>query len=48
MNIENQIYIYIYMPLPYQVELARHSMTYFLHSSVSPIAVFSSYVMHPL
>ena len=32
----------------YQVELARHNMTRFLHSSISPIAVFSSSVVHPL
>ena len=34
--------------LPYQVELARHSMTRFLHSSLFPITVFSSSVVHPL
>ena len=35
--------------LPYQVELARHSMTHILHhSSLSPIAIFSSSVVHPL
>ena len=34
--------------LPYHIELARHSMTHFLYSSLSPIAVFSSSVVHPL
>ena len=31
-----------------QVELARYNMPCFLHSSLSPIAVFSSSVVHPL
>ena len=39
---------HIYITLPYQVELARHSMTRFLHSSLFPITVFSSSVVHPL
>ena len=49
--LKNILYIYIYiyiLTLPYQVELARYNIIRFLHSSQSPIAVFSSSVVHPM
>ena len=43
-NIQNIIYKYI----PYQVELARQSMTYLLHPSLSLIMFGSSLRVHPV